>query len=254
MSTTIEYTDQGHGKPILFLHGFCEAKEMWQYYSDSLSPYYRILCPDLPGFGDTRWYEEEISLEQTATLLEEWISSLGLEQPVIIGHSLGGYIGLALVEQMGDKIAGLGLFHSTAFADDEEKIGLRNRTITFAHKHGARKFVDSFVPPLFTETHRESMAETIQKVVEIARKTSLEGLVAFTKAMRDRKDRMEVLKTFGGKKMMIAGQLDTAVKIEASRQHQPYLSHYYELEESGHMGMFEQPELTLAMIKEFLES
>ncbi|AGA77270.1 alpha/beta fold hydrolase [Echinicola vietnamensis] len=252
MTTTIEYTDQGHGKPVIFIHGFCQTKEMWKKFIEVFSGRYRVLCPDLPGFGESRWYEESISLEQTAEMLRDWIDTLGLEKPVVIGHSLGGYVALALAELMGEKLGGLGLFHSTAFADDEEKVGVRNRTLTFVQKHGVKVFVDSFVPPLFTEAHRESMKPIIREVVQIAHKTTFEGLVSFTKAMRDRKDRMDVLRDFKGKKLMIAGVLDGAVTIEASRKHQGYVDHYHELPDAGHMGMFEQPAETVEMISDFL--
>ncbi|GGF48573.1 alpha/beta fold hydrolase [Echinicola rosea] len=253
MTATIEYTDQGHGKPVIFVHGFCETKEMWGKFIEAFSGEYRVLCPDLPGFGDSRWYDETISLEQAAEMLQDWIHDLALEKPVVIGHSLGGYAALALAELMGDELGGLGLFHSTAFADDEEKIGVRNRTLTFVKKHGVNVFVDSFVPPLFTQAHRESMKATIQKVVQIARKTTYEGLVSFTKAMRDRKDRMDVLRDFSGKKLMIAGVLDGAVKIDDSRKHQVYVDIYHELPDAGHMGMFEQEATTMQMVRDFLE-
>ncbi|AWW30625.1 alpha/beta hydrolase [Echinicola strongylocentroti] len=253
MTATIEYTDQGHGKPVIFIHGFCETKEMWGKFIEAFSGEYRVLCPDLPGFGDSRWYEETISMEQAAQMLQDWIHDLALEKPVVIGHSLGGYVALAMAELMGDELGGLGLFHSTAFADDEEKIGVRNRTLTFVKKHGVKVFVDSFVPPLFTAAHRESMKGTIQEVVQIARRTTNEGLVSFTKAMRDRKDRMDVLRDFSGKKLMIAGVLDGAVKIDDSRKHQVYVDAYHELPDAGHMGMFEQEATTLAMVREFLE-
>ncbi|MBD8489530.1 alpha/beta hydrolase [Echinicola sp. CAU 1574] len=254
MTTSIEYTDQGHGAPVIFIHGFCEAKEMWKRFETEFSPYYRVLCPDLPGCGETKWFEENISLEYTAELLKDWISKLNLEKPIVIGHSLGGYVSLALAELMGEELGGIGLFHSTAFADDEEKKGVRNRTITFVEKHGVNTFIDSFVPPLFTEEHRETMKDSIQEVVKIAKTTTFEGLVSFTRAMRDRKDRMNILRDFSGKKLMIAGVLDGAVKIEASRKHQSYVDYYHELPNAGHMGMFEQEQDTLQMIKEFLEA
>jgi pimeloyl-ACP methyl ester carboxylesterase len=253
MNSDLAYNDVGDGEPLVFIHGFCESKEMWMSFEKAFSPYYRVLCPDLPGFGESRWYEEDISLEEVAMMLEEWMESLGLVNPVVIGHSLGGYVVMALAERMGDKLKGIGLFHSTAFADDEEKIGVRNRTLTFVEKHGVEKFVDSFVPPLFPEHRREELQEKIDFVLGLARKTSYPGLMANTKAMRDRKDRMEVLKNFGGSKLMIVGQADGAVKLEASRQHEPHVDFYFELPETGHMGMFEREEKAIEVVGKFLE-
>jgi pimeloyl-ACP methyl ester carboxylesterase len=175
----------------------------------------------------------------------------GVENPILIGHSLGGYVALAMLELMGNKIKGIGLFHSTAFADDAEKKEMRNRTILFLKKFGAEKFVSSFVPPLFSEKHRVEFASEIEQATEQAQQSSLEGLIAFTEAMRDRKDRFEVLKNFQGPKLMIAGTEDGAVKIEASRQQKAAFTDYVELAGTGHMGMIEEKERTLKLVKGF---
>ncbi|WP_143962683.1 alpha/beta fold hydrolase [Litoribacter populi] len=253
IQSEIGFKEVGNGQPLIFIHGFCESKEMWKAFEEAFSPNYRVLCPDLPGFGESRWLEEEISLELAAVLLEDWMEELGLVKPILIGHSLGGYVTLALAELMGEKLGGLGLFHSTAFADDEEKIGMRNRTLTFVEKHGVDKFVSSFVPPLFPEHRREELKDKIDFAVELAHKTSYPGLMAFTKAMRDRKDRIDVLKNFQGPKMMIAGQADAAIKLEDSRKHEPIVDFYFELPETGHMGMFEREEKTIEVVGKFLD-
>ncbi|MBT0809860.1 alpha/beta hydrolase [Litoribacter ruber] len=253
MPMEIAYNDLGNGQPLIFLHGFCESKEMWKAFEEAFSPFYRVLCPDLPGFGESRWYEEEVSLEQVAVMLEEWMEELQLEKPILIGHSLGGYVGLALAELMGEKLGGLGLFHSTAFADDEEKRGVRNRTLAFVEKYGVEKFVTSFVPPLFPDYRREELQDKIDYVLRLALKTSYPGLMAYTKAMRDRKERLEVLKSFRSPKMMIAGQVDAAIKLEDSRKHEAFVDFYFELPETGHMGMFEREEKTIEVVGKFLD-
>src|SRR5690606_25186424 len=147
----------------------------------------------------------------------------------------------------------VGLFHSTAFADDEEKKGMRDRTVIFLKKHGVDMFVISFVPPLFPEERREELDKEIKQAIEQAKQCSLDGLIAFTKAMRDRKDRFEVLENFSGFKLMIAGTEDGAVKIDASRKHKSAITDYYELENTGHVGMIERKEETLKIVREFCE-
>jgi len=249
----ISYNDTGHGQPIIFIHGFCESKEMWTAFENELSPYYRILTPDLPGHGESVWLEEEITLEETAVILGMWIDGLALEKPIVIGHSLGGYVTLALAEIMGDELGGIGLFHSTAFADDQDKVNTRNKTLDFVSKHGVNKFVKSFVPPLFPDNPNQELQERIDFVLTLAQKTSFPGLVAFTKAMRDRKDRTDVLENFSGKKMMIAGQADSAINIEDSRKHEKLVDFYFELPGTGHMGMFEKEEKSLEVIGKFMD-
>ncbi|MDX5478077.1 alpha/beta fold hydrolase [Fontibacter flavus] len=249
----IAYTQTGSGPALILIHGFCESKEMWKTFVDELSTNFTVYCPDLPGFGESPLAEPHISLEEAVVSLHEWMEEQGISQPIVIGHSLGGYVALALAELMGHGLKAIGLFHSTAFSDDEEKKHTRNKTIQFIKKHGVDKFVESFVPPLFSEQHRAEQADQIAELIQFGKKSSKNGMIAFTAAMRERKDRFELWKTFPFPKLMIAGELDAAVKIEASRKHKPYATHYHELIGTGHMGMFEEPERTLQMIIEFLK-
>ena len=248
----LHFFEKGQGPALLFLHGFCESGEMWRHFADSLSTQYRVLCPDLPGFGNSPLTSPITSLEQVALQLEEWLDALQIQNPIVMGHSLGGYVALALLERMGNRIQAIGLLHSTAYADDLEKKEMRNRTLTFLKKHGAVKFVTSFVPQLFPEHRRIELADAMAQAIEDGKRSSLEGLLAYTVAMRDRKDRMEVLQQFAGPKLLLAGTLDGSVKIESSRAQQGAYTHYIEFEGVGHLGMVEEKEKTLAVIQNFV--
>ncbi len=249
----LHFFEKGQGHPLLFLHGFCESGEMWRYFAESLSTQYRVICPDLPGFGDSVLTRPIQSLEEVAEQLESWLQELQIQNPIVLGHSLGGYVALALLERMGDQIQAIGLLHSTAFEDDLEKKEMRNRILTFLKKHGAVKFVTSFVPQLFPEHRRIELAEAMEQAIEDGKRSSLEGLLAYTVAMRDRKDRMKVLQQFAGPKLLLAGTLDGSVKIESSRAQQGAYTHYTELEGVGHLGMVEEKEKTLAVVESFVK-
>lgn len=250
----IHFFEKGAGQPLILIHGFCETGNMWLDFAEALSNEFRVLCPDLPGIGNSPISSERLSLEEVAGSLEEWLEANQVEYPIVIGHSLGGYVALALLELMGNRIKGIGLFHSTAFADDADKKAMRNRTISFLKKNGVEKFVTSFVPPLFPENRREELGEEIESAIEDAKRSSLNGLIAFSGAMRDRKDRLEVLKHYSGLKLLIAGTEDEAVKIEASRAQKDVFSHYHELQGVGHMGMVESKEETLEIVRGFCQA
>lgn len=248
----LHFFEKGQGPALLFLHGFCESGEMWRYFADSLSTQYRILCPDLPGFGDSPMTSPITSLEEVALQLEEWLDALQIQNPIVMGHSLGGYVALALLDRMGDRIQAIGLLHSTAFADDLEKKKMRNRTLTFLKKHRVSKFVASFVPQLFPEHRRIELADELASAIEDGKRSSLEGLLAYTIAMRDRVDRLAVLQEFVGPKLLLAGTLDSSVKIDSSRAQQSVFTHYIELEGVGHLGMVEEKVRTLEVVQNFV--
>jgi pimeloyl-ACP methyl ester carboxylesterase len=247
----IHFFEKGEGNPIVLIHGFCETSQMWGSFAETLSKEFRVICPDLPGFGNSPIDSDQISLEQVASKLETWLLEEEIQNPIVIGHSLGGYVALALLERMGDKIKAIGLFHSTSFADDLEKKEMRDRTVTFLQKHGVDKFVTTFVPQLFPESRKIELQAEINEAISQAKKSTLNGLIAFSRAMRDRKDRSELVRKFKGSKLFIAGTLDGAVKIEASRAQQEMFTTYHELAETGHMGMIERKEETLALVRQF---
>ena len=248
----LHFFEKGQGPTLVFLHGFCESGEMWRFFADSLATQYRVICPDLPGFGDSALIHTIQNLEEVAEQLEGWMQAEQIQNPIVLGHSLGGYVALALLERMGDRIKAIGLLHSTAYADDLEKKEMRNRTLTFLNKHGAAKFVISFVPQLFPEHRRIELANAMARAIEDGQRSSLEGLLAYTVAMRDRQDRLAVLQQFAGPKLLLAGTLDGSVKIESSRAQQEAYTHYIELEGVGHLGMVEEKEKTLAVIQNFV--
>lgn len=248
----LHFFEKGQGPALLFLHGFCESGEMWRHFADSLSNQYRVLCLDLPGFGNSTMTSSITSLEEVAEQLEDWMDALQIQNPIVMGHSLGGYVALALLERMGSRIQAIGLLHSTAYADDLEKKEMRNRTLTFLKKHGASKFVTSFVPQLFPEHRRMELDDELARAIEDGKRSSLEGLLAYTIAMRDRVDRLAVLQQFAGPKLLLAGTVDGSVKIESSRAQQSAFTHYIELEGVGHLGMVEEKEKTLEVVLNFV--
>ncbi len=250
--SVIYFSEKGNGHPVVFIHGFCEIGAMWEDIASALSSNFHIFYPDLPGFGKTPIDSDHISLEEVAVQLAEWMEEQKIENPIVIGHSLGGYVALALLELMGNRIKGIGLIHSTAFDDDEEKKHSRNKTIAFIKKQGVDKFVTAFVPQLFTNSNRVQFQSEIEKAVDQAKASTLDGLIAFSKAMRDRKSRFSILENYKGPKLLIAGTEDGSVKIEASRLQKNAFSAYYELEGVGHMGQVERKEEVIEILREFI--
>lgn len=251
--SSLHFFEKGQGQPVVLIHGFCEISEMWSDFAEALSTGFNVICPDLPGCGRSPLSLRNTSLEEVAVTLEEWMEENNIQNPIVIGHSLGGYVTLALLELMGNKLKAVGLFHSTAFADDEEKKGMRDRTVIFLKKHGVDTFVTSFVPPLIPEHKRDNFQVEIAEAIDQAKRSTLDGLIAYTEAMRDRKDRFEVLENFSGLKLMIAGTLDGAVKIDASCAHKEAVTEYHELEGVGHLGMIEQKNECIEILRGFCE-
>ncbi len=253
MSKPLVYTDKGNGPVLVFVHGFCESKSIWNAFTQTLTSSYRVVCVDLPGFGESQLDQDTVSMEWFADEFHKLIKLLNIPGFVYIGHSLGGYVGLAYAEKYPAFLKGLCLFHSTAYADSEERKTNRNKTIAFIHKYGADLFTQSFIEPLFLLQNRQLFKNEIVELKAIAKQSSEKGIIATTEAMRDRPDRAHILQTTKVPALLIGGRNDATIPIQKLKELadlSPMIT-LAEIDACGHMGMYEQKEKTLAAIEKF---
>jgi pimeloyl-ACP methyl ester carboxylesterase len=246
----VSYLEGGEGYPLILIHGFCETREIWTSFAGPLSSKFRVMRPDLPGFGQSPMISKNFSLDDVAATMLDWIQPWRNPPPVVIGHSLGGYVTLSMASQCPEILAGIGLFHSSAYPDTEEKKENRNRVISFVERDGVDAYTGTFVPGLFYQKRNRNIPE----VHKMAAKTSLETLIGYTSAMRDRPSSVEVLKTFNKPVLFIAGEKDLLVPPDLLlEQSQMALEPvFHSLAGSGHMGMLESPEEAQKIVGEFV--
>lgn len=107
----IHYLDEGSGPPILFIHGL--AGQMRNFTHSLLEPLksnHRIVMLDRPGSGySTRSPEASAAIGAQAATISRFAEALGLERPLVVGHSLGGAIALALALNHPEQVSGLAL-------------------------------------------------------------------------------------------------------------------------------------------------
>jgi len=251
---SIFYNDTGSGLPVVFLHGFCETSDIWSGIQNHLSKKFRVITIDLPGFGGSRLLKHAFSLQDVASEIKAFLDSIQLKEYVLIGHSLGGYVALAFSKLYGDQLLGLGMFHSSAFEDDDDKKENRTRLMEFIGKNGVRTFIKTFIPSLFYKENIDTLHDIIRSLKKSAERTDPEAVIQYARAMRDRPSSVDLLRGFQKPVMFIIGEDDPSVPIEKSLEQAilPNDSHILRLEKTGHMGMFEKPDETTSFIEGFL--
>ena len=125
----INYTDNGEGSCLVFLHGFLEDLTMWDPFIEQLSIKNRIVCIDLLGHGQTGCLGYVHTMETMADAVLAVLNHLKLKKYTLFGHSMGGYVALALAEKDPQSIAGISLINSTSYADSDERKKNRDRAI-----------------------------------------------------------------------------------------------------------------------------
>ncbi|RYY43496.1 MAG: alpha/beta hydrolase [Chitinophagaceae bacterium] len=252
-NTSISYRVAGSGDPVLLIHGFAEDSRIWDELAASLADRYQLIIPDLPGSGKSALLEKQnVRLPDYADAMLAILDAENIERAAWVGHSMGGYISLAAAQQFPEKVTALLLFHSSAYADDDEKKETRRKAINLIKEKGSEAFLKTAIPGLFADTDKSKSA--IENLQSLGRQFTPEALVQYYEAMIAREDTTEVLRSTDKPIGFIMGEHDKAVPFEHSlaQSHLPSMAHIYILRHSAHMGMLEETEKSLAFLTDFL--
>lgn len=242
------YHLMGAGPPVVLLHGFTESGAVFRPVRPALTGY-RLLCPDLPGHGHSTLAPGYTRLEDYASWLHRLLEVLGIEAPVLIGHSMGGYVALAYAEAY--PVSGLALWHSTAYADAPERRMNRERGAAFVLQHGVGRYVAGMIPQLFPT----DADQHVQEVLHLARQTSQQGIVQALGAMRDRPNRLAVLQRLAAPVLFLHGKRDRIIpQVDIEEQATAVGPHarLHVLPQVAHMGMYEDPDACARVLNSFL--
>jgi pimeloyl-ACP methyl ester carboxylesterase len=251
---SIYYCIEGTGKPVVLLHGFTESSEIWKDFESILAQEFSIITIDLPGHGKSDCVAHEHSMELMADCVKQILENERIDQCVMIGHSMGGYVTLAFAEIFPESMLGLGLFHSSAMADTDEGKSNRDRTIEFISKNHV-SFISSFIPDLFAPANQITYKKDIEKLVSAARNMTSESIIAAQLGMKNRPDRTHVLSNASYPVLFIAGKLDSRIPYNKVLQQValPADAVLLSLGNAAHMGYIEARDKTLYAIRVFLQ-
>ncbi|RFU69857.1 alpha/beta hydrolase [Peribacillus saganii] len=250
---TIAYQDEGKGKPIVLLHGFCGSSRYWDKVIPKLSNNFRLIAPDLPGHGGSSVTGHISSIEDMANHIKDFLDSLNVQEVTMFGHSMGGYITLEFAKKYSDRLNGFSLIHSTAFPDTEEAKAAREANIAKVEQVGVHPLIEGLVPKLFAQENQDKNADEVIKTKEIGYLTSPIGATTALKAMKDRPDLNNVLEATSLPVLLIAGEKDQVIPPEKTFSVTKSNILQSLITNSGHMSMFEAPGKLISEMEEFLK-
>jgi pimeloyl-ACP methyl ester carboxylesterase len=245
----VDFDVVGNGKILLLIHGFPMNKDVWKGYGEQLASDFKVITIDLPGFGQSPPKKIPFSIHDVAQDLIEFVEQQNFSDIAIVGHSLGGYVALSMVDQAPKYFSSLILFHSTALPDTIEKKASRNKVLEFIRNNGVLAFTSNFIPSLFANAQDPS----IEKVKTLSVEATEQAVVGYTQAMRDRPDSSEILKNFGKPILFIGGDKDLGISPDSLFKQSSFTlkSEVLILKDTGHMGMFESFSQTIEKIRAF---
>ena len=176
-NSNIHYKITGKGRAVVLLHGFLETIDMWSYLTLEFSKTNQVICIDLLGHGKTDCIGYVHSMEDMADAVIAVLNHHNVITAQFIGHSMGGYVALALAEKTPQLVKSLCLMNSTFENDTDERKLLRTRAIKMATTNYNSLIRMSF-SNLFAPKSRILHKEAYEHAMQIAMQTSVQGYIA----------------------------------------------------------------------------
>ncbi|MCB7138037.1 alpha/beta fold hydrolase [Cellulosimicrobium marinum] len=233
----------GHGTPLVLLHGFPLDHRMWEDVAAALPGEPTVLALDLPGLGQSPLGAEPPSLDTAADAVAQALHTAGVRRAVVAGLSMGGYVALALAERHRDLVAGLGLVDTKSTADTDEA---RDNRLRVADRVTSEQSVDAVLGMpgvLLGETSATLRPHLTARLEEWIRVQRPAGVAWSQRAMAARPDRTGVLDTFGGPVAVVVGEEDQVTPV-AEAEHMASAARDAQLVQVpkvGHMSAVEEP-------------
>jgi pimeloyl-ACP methyl ester carboxylesterase len=249
------YTDEGKGRPVLFVHGYPLNRRMWSPQVSGLSNQFRILAPDLRGHGDSSATAGSYSMDLLATDLANFLNGLDIHEPVILcGLSMGGYVSLAFNRLFPDRLAGLILTATRAAPDSLEAKINRQRASELVQKEGLRAIITGMISRLFAPQTFATQPELVQEVKEIMLQTSIQGVLGDLASMLERPDSTPYLSSIRTPTLVIHGAEDQIVPVTEAITMVETIpeARMVILKEAGHLLNLEQSEAFNSAMCDFL--
>jgi pimeloyl-ACP methyl ester carboxylesterase len=252
MSTqSMAVTERGSGRPVVLLHAFPLSSALF----DALGalPGYRLLTPDLRGFGSTPLGDDPPSLARMADDVVALLDRENLSRAVVGGVSMGGYVVMELVRRAPERLAGALLVDTKADADTEEAAAGRH-TMAEAVLADGRSVLDPMVDALLGTTTRASRPDVVDRVVGWLDQAAPGSVAWAQRAMAARPDSLTTLSTTEVPVGVVVGDEDTLSPPEAaSRMADAAGAVVHLVPRAGHLAVTENPTAARRTLLEALD-
>ena len=254
----IAYSDHGIGLPVIFLHAFPLNRTMWDGDIAGLlkEQRYRLVSLDWRGFGESDAPGEgEIStMDVLAGDVVALMDHLGIEQAVLCGLSMGGYVAFACLHQYAQRIAGLMLADTRPAADPPDRQASREEVARLAETQGTSAIADLQLPRLISDYTRQHNPMVETRVRQMIQAATQSGIAAASRGMARRGDSSDLLAGISCPTLVITGQDDALIPLSEIQSYAGRIpgAQYVIIPNAGHLSNVEQPDIFLAAISGFL--
>jgi 3-oxoadipate enol-lactonase len=251
-SNNLRHTDAGQGLPLVFAHGFPLSRGVWQKQIEAFRSSYRVIAPDLRGFGDSETQPGPATMAQYAADLRALLQQLTTGPVVLIGHSMGGYVALAFARQFPEMLRGLVLVSTKAGQDTAEAAAGRRAMAEKVKAEGVQVVLEAMAPKMLAAGNQD--ARMVAQVRGFMAPSRPAGVIGALLGMAERPDSTVLLAQIAVPTLVITGADDTLIspaesKILAQAVRGAQLK---VIPQAGHLVAFEQADEFNHVLEEWL--
>jgi pimeloyl-ACP methyl ester carboxylesterase len=228
---------------MVLLHAFPLDAAMWHPQFAAAPPGWRILAPDVPGFGESDDREPPVSMDDFADSVLGLLDALGLHRVLLAGLSMGGYAALAILRRDPARVGALVLADTRAEADSEQARAGREALLARLEADGPAGIADEMAPRLLGPTARRERPELYALVREQISRNGREGIRNAIVRMRDRPDSTPILGTIRCPALVVVGEEDAVTTPVTARSLQAAIpgARLAVIPAAGHLSNLENP-------------
>jgi pimeloyl-ACP methyl ester carboxylesterase len=249
---SLSYEDIGAGRLVLCLPAFPFDHRMYRNQC-ALANSARLIMPDYRGTGESSRTAGPYTMYLLAEDMVRLLDHLAIDKVVVLGVSMGNYVGFSLVANHPDRVCGMVIADTRAEADTPEQAERRSKTVEGLRAEGT-SVLTSRVGDLFAATTRCERPELVEEMLAQVAGMDAEGLAQITLGMALRADRTALLPHIAVPAVVICGAEDTVSPPEGMRRMAKMLPNagYHEIPAAGHLAPLEQPDLFNALVRAYL--
>jgi 3-oxoadipate enol-lactonase len=253
---TVRYLESGIGTPLILLHAFPLNADMWRPQLEQAPAGWRLIAPDLRGFGGSAIDSEEIGIDDYAHDVLLLMDDLLLGRAVIAGLSFGGYVAFAMFRRAPERVAGLLLADTRSTADTDDGLRTRRELLEAIRREGTGILPDRQMPKLLGATTRRERPEVVADVRRIIAASPSQGIEAAIVALMRRPDSTADLGRIAVPTLIVVGEEDEITPVTDARSMHAAVrgSSLTILPAAGHLSSLEVPGAFSTTISEWGES
>ncbi|MCD6046437.1 MAG: lip3 [Gammaproteobacteria bacterium] len=237
----ISYIDSGKGQTLVLIHPFPTDKTLWTPQQAELQKKFRVISIDLWGFGQSTLPEKNVAtMTDYANEVKQLLDSLHIQQAIIGGESMGGYVALALLAKYPNTVKGLILSGTQAIASDQKTKQEDEDEANYVQAHGTEKLIKDFLPKALSPHASIQAKRTLLTIVE---RQHQNAVAAALRGIATRQDTSNVLAATNLPVLILTGNQDAVIPADQSEAIHKLAknSKLVVFKNVGHLASLEQP-------------